>query len=53
MAVMTKLEMIKYIEESRMVVNFSTSYFLKRSRADVERFYNDAKEFNRKKGIDK
>jgi hypothetical protein len=46
---LTKLEMIQYIERSRMVVNFSTTYFLKKSRTEVEKFYKEAQEFNRKK----
>ena len=39
---MTKKEMIDYIEESGMVINFSRSYFNKMLRARVEEFYNDA-----------
>lgn len=42
---MTKKEMIDYIEESGMVINFSRSYFNKMLRARVEEFYNDAIRF--------
>lgn len=42
---MTKKEMIDYIEESGMVINFSRSYFNKMLRTRVEEFYNDAVRF--------
>ena len=37
---MTKKEMIKVIEESGMVINFSRSYFEKMLKEKVEDYYN-------------
>lgn len=42
---MTKKEMIDYIEESGMVINFSRNYFNKMLRARVEEFYTKAVRF--------
>lgn len=39
---MTKKEMIDYIEESGMVINFSRSYFNKMLRERVEELYTKA-----------
>ena len=43
--IMTKVQMIDYIEQSGMVVNFSRSYFMKKSRADVETYFVKAVRF--------
>lgn len=42
---MTKVEMIKVIEKSNMVVNFSNSYMMKQSKANIERLYKMALEY--------
>ena len=42
---MTKKEMIKVIEESGMVINFSRSYFEKMLKEKVEGHYNRAVKF--------
>ena len=42
---MTKAQMVNVIEESNMVVNFSRSYFMRRDKEYVTRFYNMALEF--------
>ena len=36
---MTKKEMVNAIEESKMVINFSRSYFMSMLKEDVERIY--------------
>ena len=43
--------MIDYIESSNMVINFSKSYFMHELKKDVERFYNLAVEYNKKKMV--
>ena len=48
---MTKKQMIDYIENSNMVINFSKSYFMHRLKKDVERFYNLAVEYNKRKMV--
>lgn len=42
---MTKAQMIEVIEKSNMVVNFSKSYFMRRDKEYVTRFYNMALAF--------
>lgn len=37
--------MIKVIEKSNMVVNFSNSYMMKQSKANIERLYKMALEY--------
>lgn len=36
---MTKKEMVNVIENSKMVINFSRSYFMSMLKEDVERIY--------------
>jgi hypothetical protein len=42
---MTKVEMIKVIEKSNMVKNFSNSYMTRQSKANIERLYKMAIEY--------
>lgn len=42
---MTKVQMIKVIEKSGMVINFNKSYFMARPKSFVERMYKDALAF--------
>ena len=46
---MTKLEMLKVIEKSGMVIDFSFSYLMKKSRAQIERLYQMSLEYEKKK----
>ena len=46
---MTKLEMLKVIEKSGMVVDFSFSYLMKKNRAQIERLYKMSLEYEKKK----
>lgn len=39
---MTKVEMINVIEKSNMVSNFSRSYFVRKTKTDIEKFYEMA-----------
>ena len=42
---MTKKQMIDYIEESGMIINFSRSYLMKMTRDQIEDFYTKAVRF--------
>lgn len=46
---MTKKEMVNAIENSKMVINFSRSYFMSMTKENVERFYNQAIQFMERK----
>lgn len=43
--------MVEYIKNSDMVIDFSYNHFMKQSKAYVERFYNMAVEYNKRKGL--
>ena len=45
---MTKVEMINVIKKSNMVNNFSRSYFTRKTKEDVEKFYKLALEYMNK-----
>ena len=48
---MTKAKMIEYIEDSKMVIDFSKSYFMSRPKKYVERFYQMAINYNNNKMV--
>ena len=49
---MTKKQMIDYIENSGMVIDFSRAYYMSRRKEFVERHYNMAVEYNRRKKVE-
>ena len=46
---MTKKEMLDYIEESGMILDFDRKYLMRCLKSRIEHFYKMAQEFNKRK----